>query len=70
MAARLRFQEQGKGGIAANVDPLDRIHLDGDVQGHQSDPVSVVGSILCGGVYRVIGQSGQREVAPLAGLLI
>jgi hypothetical protein len=34
MAARLRFQEQGERRIAANIDPLDWIHLDGDVQAH------------------------------------
>ena len=35
MAARLRLQQQGKSGIAANVDPLDRIHLDSDIQWHR-----------------------------------
>ena len=30
--ARLRFQQQREGGIAADVDPLDRVHLDGDFQ--------------------------------------
>jgi hypothetical protein len=34
MAARLRFQKQGKSGIAANIDPFDWIHLNGDIQGH------------------------------------
>src|SRR5579872_1618075 len=34
MAARLRFQKQCKSGIAANIDPFDRIHLDGDIQWH------------------------------------
>ena len=34
MAAVLRFQQQRKGRIAADVDPLDRVHLHGDVQGH------------------------------------
>jgi hypothetical protein len=30
--ARLRFQEQGEGRIAADVDPRDRVHLHGDVE--------------------------------------
>jgi hypothetical protein len=30
----LRLQQQGKRGIAANVDPFDRIHLNGDFQAH------------------------------------
>ena len=34
VAARLRFQQQREGGIAADIDPLDRVHLDGDIQGH------------------------------------
>ena len=34
MAALLRFQRQGKGGIAADVDLLDRVHLDRDGQCH------------------------------------
>ena len=33
MTAMLRFQQQRKGRIAADVDPLDRVHLHGDVQG-------------------------------------
>jgi hypothetical protein len=28
MAARLRFQHQGEGGIAINIDGFDRVHLD------------------------------------------
>ena len=35
VAARLRLQQQRKGRIAADVDPLDRVHLHGDVQGHE-----------------------------------
>ncbi len=34
MGAALRFQEQREGQIAAVVDPLDRVHLYGDVQAH------------------------------------
>jgi hypothetical protein len=34
MAAFLRFQEQRKGRIAADVDALDRVHLDGDIEFH------------------------------------
>ncbi len=34
MAAGLGFQHQREGGIAADIDPLDRVHLDGDIQGH------------------------------------
>jgi hypothetical protein len=30
MAARLRLQRQGKGGIGVDVDPFHGIHLDGD----------------------------------------
>jgi hypothetical protein len=30
----LRLQEQREGRITADVDPFDRIHLDGDVQAH------------------------------------
>ena len=32
--ARLRLQQQREGGIAADVDPLDRVHLHGDAQTH------------------------------------
>ena len=34
MAALLRFQRQGESGIAADIDPLDRVHLDRDGQRH------------------------------------
>ena len=34
VAARLRFQQQREGRIAADIDPLDRVHLHGDVQAH------------------------------------
>ena len=34
MAARLRFQRQRESGIAADIDLLDRVHLDRDGQGH------------------------------------
>jgi hypothetical protein len=34
VAPRLRFQQQGEGGIALDVDPLDRVHLDGDGEWH------------------------------------
>ena len=33
VAARLRFQQQRKSRIAADVDARDGVHLDGDVQG-------------------------------------
>ena len=36
MAAALRFQQQRERRIAADVDPLDRVHLHGDVQAHES----------------------------------
>ncbi len=36
MATPLRFQQQRKGRIAADVDPLDRVHLYGDFQRHRS----------------------------------
>ena len=32
--ARLRFQEQREGRIAADIDPLDRVHLHRDGQAH------------------------------------
>ena len=34
VAALLRFQQQGKSRVAFDVDPLDRIHLHRDCQGH------------------------------------
>ena len=34
MVARLRFQQQRERRVAADIDPLDRIHLHGDVQAH------------------------------------
>ena len=34
MAAALRLQQQRERRIAADVDPLDRVHLHGDLQGH------------------------------------
>ena len=35
VAALLRFQQQGEGGIALDVDPLDRIHLHRDIESHE-----------------------------------
>ncbi len=35
VAAFLRFQQQREGGIAADADPLDRVHLHGDIQAHR-----------------------------------
>ena len=35
MAPRLRFQRQRKSGIAADIDPLDRVHLDCDGKRHE-----------------------------------
>ncbi len=40
--APLRFQQDRERGIAADVDPLDRVHLAGDAQGH------VIGSVVSG----------------------
>jgi hypothetical protein len=34
VAAPLRFQKQRKGRISADIDPLDRVHLYGDIQRH------------------------------------
>ena len=34
MAALLRLQQQREGRIAANVDPFDRVHLDGYIEFH------------------------------------
>ncbi len=39
MAAFLRLQQQGEGGIALDVDPLDRIHLHRDFEAH-GDPLA------------------------------
>ena len=36
--ARLRLLHDPEGGIGGDVDPLDRIHLDGDVQAHALPP--------------------------------
>ena len=41
--ARLRLLHDPEGGIGGDVDPLDRIHLDGDVQGHGRAPRARVG---------------------------
>ena len=43
VAALLRFQQQRKGRIAADVDARDRVHLDGDIQFHGAGPQ--VGSV-------------------------
>jgi hypothetical protein len=34
VVASLRLQEKRESGIAADVDPLDRVHLHGDFQAH------------------------------------
>jgi hypothetical protein len=34
VTALLRFEQQREGRIAADVDPVDRVHLNGDVQTH------------------------------------
>ena len=36
MSAALRFQQQRESRIAADIDPLDRVHLYGDVQAHEA----------------------------------
>jgi hypothetical protein len=41
VAALLRFEQQSEGGIAADVDPLDRVHLAGDAQGQEWHPRGV-----------------------------
>ena len=40
MAARLRFQRQREGGIAGDIDLLDRVHLDRDGKRHVQSPSS------------------------------
>jgi hypothetical protein len=35
MAALLRLQREGKGGISPDIDFLDRVHLDCDGQCHE-----------------------------------
>jgi hypothetical protein len=42
VAALLRFQQQGEGGVALDIDPFDRIHLHGDSQAHRSPGTSGV----------------------------
>jgi hypothetical protein len=34
VTALLRFEQQSEGRIAADVDPVDRVHLNGDIQNH------------------------------------
>ena len=34
VAAPLRFEQKGEGGIAPDIDALDRVHLEGDFEGH------------------------------------
>ena len=34
VAAPLRLEQQGEGGIAPDIDALDRVHLEGDFEGH------------------------------------
>jgi len=34
MSARVRFQKNGEGGIAADIDAVDRVHLAGDFERH------------------------------------
>ena len=38
IGAVLRFQQQRECRVAADVDPFDRIHLDGDIQAHGDVP--------------------------------
>ena len=33
-----RFEQQRKGGVPADIDPLDRVHLDCDAKGHFEIP--------------------------------
>ena len=41
IAARLRAQHQRKGTVACNIDPVDRVHLDRNAQGHSFNSVRV-----------------------------
>ena len=34
VTAPLRFEQEGEGGIAPDIDALDRVHLEGDFEGH------------------------------------
>ena len=34
VAAPLRFEQEGEGRIAPDIDALDRVHLEGDFEGH------------------------------------
>jgi hypothetical protein len=38
MSPRTRLEQEREGRIARDIDPVDRIHLDGDVQGHRNPP--------------------------------
>jgi hypothetical protein len=38
MSARARFEQQCEGRIARDIDLVDRVHLDGDIQGHRNSP--------------------------------
>ena len=35
VAALLCFQQQGEGGVALDIDPLDRIHLHRNIESHE-----------------------------------
>ena len=39
----LRFQQKSEGRIAADIDPLDRVHLHGDIEGHDN-PTELAGN--------------------------
>jgi hypothetical protein len=41
MAAPLRLEQQRERGIAADVDPLDRVHLHSDVQAHPGPAATI-----------------------------
>src|SRR4051812_10132646 len=42
MSAPLPFQRQRESGIAADIDPLDWVHLDSDSQGHGVFPIRLI----------------------------
>ena len=51
--APLRFEQQREGGIAPDIDALDRVHLEGDFEGH--------GAPLCHG-KRILDIARERPV--------
>src|SRR5690349_6538510 len=62
VAAGLSLESEREGGIRGDLDPLDRVHLDGDSQGHEASSVQAAlqGLERQGGliVERIAGECG------------